>query len=157
MDDCNNETCTSTQFLQIQKKQLFDLQGHLKRYYNVLLIFGLNSAKYDLNLIKSYLLPNLVNERNIEPTVIKEANHFNSLKFGNIQLLDNMNSLGDATNLDDFLKALKLQRRKDSSPTGGLITPTKYRILNFPRMMLSAVNLAAATLSKPNTGTMLTY
>ena len=29
--DCDNETCTSTQFLQIQKKQLIDLQAHLKR------------------------------------------------------------------------------------------------------------------------------
>ena len=72
LDDCNNETCTSTQFLQIQKKQLIDLPEHLERYCNVLPIFGFNSANYDLNLLKSYLLPILVNERNIEPTVIKK-------------------------------------------------------------------------------------
>ena len=72
LDECDNETCSSTQFLQIQKKQLIDLQDHLKRYCNVLFIFGFKSAKYDLNLIKSYLLPILVNERNIEPTVIKK-------------------------------------------------------------------------------------
>ena len=72
LDDCDNETCTSTQFWQIQKKQLIDLQEHLERYCNVLPIFGFNSAKYDLNLIKSYLLPILVNECNIEPTVIKK-------------------------------------------------------------------------------------
>ena len=29
LDDCDDETCTSTQFLQIQKKQLIDLQEHL--------------------------------------------------------------------------------------------------------------------------------
>ena len=29
--DCDDETCTSTQFLQIQKKQLIDLQEHLER------------------------------------------------------------------------------------------------------------------------------
>ena len=57
LDDCDNETCTSTQFLQIQKKQLIDLQEHLERYCNVLPIFGFSSAKFDLNLIKSYLLP----------------------------------------------------------------------------------------------------
>ena len=56
LDDCDNETCTTTQFLQIQKKQLIDLQEHLERYCNVLPIFGFNSAKYDLNLIKSYLI-----------------------------------------------------------------------------------------------------
>ena len=36
LDDCDNETCTSTQFLQIQKKQLIDLQEHLERYCKVL-------------------------------------------------------------------------------------------------------------------------
>ena len=52
LDDCDNETCTSTQFLQIRKKQLIDLLEHLERYCNVLPIFGFNNAKYDLNLIK---------------------------------------------------------------------------------------------------------
>ena len=32
LDDCYNEICTSTQFLQIQKKQSIDLQEHLERY-----------------------------------------------------------------------------------------------------------------------------
>ena len=50
LDDCDDETCTSTQFLQIQKKQLIDLQEHLERYCNVLPVFGFNSAKYDLKL-----------------------------------------------------------------------------------------------------------
>ena len=61
LDDCDNETCASTQFLQIQKIQLIDLQESLERYCNVLPVFGFNSAKYDLNLIKSYLLPILIN------------------------------------------------------------------------------------------------
>ena len=86
LDDCVNDTCTSTQFFQIQKKQLIDLQEHLERYCNVLPIFGFNSAKHDLNLIKSYLLPILLNERNIEHTVIKKTNQFISLKFGDNQL-----------------------------------------------------------------------
>ena len=70
--------------MQIQKKQLIDLQEHLERYCFVLPIFGFNSAKYDLNLIKSFLLPILVKERNIEPTVLKKANQFISFKFGDI-------------------------------------------------------------------------
>ena len=80
-DDCDNDICASIQFLQIQKNQLIDLQESLERYCNVLPVFGFNSAKYDLNLIKSYLLPILVNKRNIEPTVIKKANQFFSLEF----------------------------------------------------------------------------
>ena len=97
LDDCDNVICTSTQFLQIQKNQLIDLQESLDRYCNVLPVFGFNSAKYDLNLIKSYLLPILVNERDIEPTVIKKTNQFISFKFADIQLLDIMNFLGGAT------------------------------------------------------------
>ena len=63
-------------------------------------MFDFNSAKYDLNLIKSYLLPILVNERDIEPNVIKKANHFISFKFGHIKLLDIMKFLGGATSFD---------------------------------------------------------
>ena len=50
----------------------------------------------------------------------------------------------------------KFQRQKASSPTKGLITPTKRRIQNSSRMMLSTVNSAGATLAKPNTLTSLT-
>ena len=57
----------------MQKNQLIQLLENLKRYGNVIYVFGLNGAKYDLHSIKSYLLPILVNERDIEPTVIKEA------------------------------------------------------------------------------------
>ena len=109
VDDCivEEEKDLSTQFLQMQENQLNDLQEHFERYCNVLPIFGFNSAKYDINLIESYLLPLLVNERDIEPTLIKKANQFVSFKFGDIQLLDIMNFLGGATSLDSFLKTYK--------------------------------------------------
>ena len=48
-DDCDNETCASTQFLHIQKKQLIDFGESLERYCNILPVFGFNSAKYDPN------------------------------------------------------------------------------------------------------------
>ena len=54
-----------THLLQTQKNQPIDLQDHLKRYCSVVLIFGFNSAKYDVNLIESNLRPLLVNERKI--------------------------------------------------------------------------------------------
>ena len=44
LDDCDNQTFTSTQFLQHQKKPLIDLQEHLEGYCNVLPIFGFNHA-----------------------------------------------------------------------------------------------------------------
>ena len=55
------------QFLKTQKNKPIDLQDHLGIYCNVLPIYGFNSAKYDVNLIKRGLLPLLVNERGFEP------------------------------------------------------------------------------------------
>ena len=75
----------------MQKNQLIELQEHLQRYCNVLPVFGFDSAKYDINLTKSFLLPILINERNMEPTAIKKANLFVSFLFGDVQLLDIMN------------------------------------------------------------------
>ena len=98
--DFDNEICASTQFLQIRKNQLIDLQESLERYCKILPVFGFNSAKYDLNLVKSFLLSIFVNERDIEPMVIKEANQFISFEFEDFQLLDILNFLGGATSLD---------------------------------------------------------
>ena len=71
-EDYNEEKDASTQFMQMQKSQLIELQKHLERYCNVLPVFGFNSAKYNINVTKSYLLPILINGRNVEPTVIKK-------------------------------------------------------------------------------------
>ena len=73
-EDDNEEKDASTQILQIQKNQLIELQEHLEQYCNVLPMFGFNSAKYDINLIKSCLLTIFINERNMELTVIERAN-----------------------------------------------------------------------------------
>ena len=62
------------------------------------------------------MLPIFVNERNIEPTVIKKANQFVSFKFGDIQLLDIMNFLGGVTSLDSSLKAYKTSETKGFFP-----------------------------------------
>ena len=116
-EDDNEEKVASTQFLQMQKNHLLiELQEYFERYCNVLPVIGFNSAKYDINLIKSYLLPILINERNKEPTVIRRANQFESLKFGDVQLLDFMNFLGGATSLDSFLKAYKTTETKGFFP-----------------------------------------
>ena len=100
----------------MQKNRLMDSQEHFNRYCNVLPVFGFESAKYDINLIKSYLLPYLVYERDIEPTVRKKANQFVSFNFGGIQLLEIMKFLANATSLDSFLKAYKTKQTKSFFP-----------------------------------------
>ena len=132
--DCivEEEKDLSTQILQMQKDQLIDLQEHFERYCNVLPSFGFNSAKYDINLIRSLLLPILVNERHIQPTVIKKANQFVSSKFGDIHLLNIMNFLGGATSLDSFLKSYKTIETKGFFPYEWFDCPEKMNNKELP-------------------------
>ena len=131
-EDDKEEKDASTQFLQMQKNQLIELQEHLEGYCNVLLVFGFNSAKYDINLIKSYLLLILINESNIEPTVIGKANQFVSFIFGDVQLLDFLNFLGGATSLDSFLKAYKTAGTKGFFPYEWFDCPQKMSNSELP-------------------------
>ena len=102
----------------MQKYQIFDLQEHRKRFRNILPVFGFNYAKYDLNIVKTFLLPILINERDIRPTVNKKkTNQFTSFKFGDFQFLDIMNFLGRATSLvSSFLEAYKTSQTKRYFP-----------------------------------------
>ena len=128
----DDEADLSTQFLQMQKNQLLDLHQHFERCVNTLPVFGFNSRKYDSNLIESYLLPYLIHERDIQPTVIKKANHFVSLKFGDIQFLDILNFLGGATSLDYFLKAYKTSETKGFFPYEWFDSPEKLDAIFLP-------------------------
>ena len=137
-DECienEEETDASTHFLRIQKNQLIDLMQHLERYTNTLTVFGFNSGRYDINLIKSYLIPYLIKEKEIEPSVIEKANDFVSFKFRDVQLLDIMKFLGGATTLDSFLKAYKASELKGYFPYEWFDTPNKNN--NYPHMMTS--------------------
>ena len=99
-------------FYRYKKNQIIDLQESLGQNCNVLPVSVFNSAKYVLNLIKSYLLPILVNEPDIEPTAIMKASQFISFKFGDIQLLDILNFLAGATSLDLYLNTYKTSETK---------------------------------------------
>ena len=128
----DDEADMSTQFLQMQKNKLLDLQQHFERYVNTLPVFGFNSGKYDLYLIKFYLLPYLIHERDIQPTVIKKAHHFVSLKFVDVQFLDILSFLGGATSLDSFLKAYKTSETKRFFPYERFDSPEKLYATFLP-------------------------
>ena len=88
-------------------------------------MFSFNSPHYDLILIKSYLLPVSVSERDIETTVIKKAIQFIWSNFCDNQLLDIMKFLSGATSLDSFLKAYKISETKDLFPYEEIDQPDK--------------------------------
>ena len=102
----------STPFLQTQKNQYFDLQDHLERYCNDLLVCDFNSATCDKTLMKSYLQALLVNEREIKPIEIMKTNQFVSFKFGDVQLLDILNCLGGTASFVSFSKTYETLETK---------------------------------------------
>ena len=85
---------------------------HLERYTNTLTVFGFNSGRFDINIIRSYLIPYLINENETEPSVIKKANDFVAFKFEDVQLLDVVKFLVGATALDSFINAYKASEMK---------------------------------------------
>ena len=95
-------------------------------------MFGSNSAKRDLILIKSHLLPILVNERDIKTTVIKKRNKLISFKLGDFQLFDITTFLGRATSLDSFLKAYKTSETKRFFPYEWFDQLDKMQKTDFP-------------------------
>ena len=102
----------SRKFLNQRKRDLLNLQETLDNYLSTFPVFGFNSATYDLNLIKSYLILILIREKGLQPRVIKNSNQFISFKFDNVQMLDIMNFTDGATTLDSFLKAYESPETK---------------------------------------------
>ena len=109
--ECKDESITdeeeidaSTQSYIIQKNELIDLLGRLHRYNNSLPVFGFNSYRYDTNFIESFLIPYVINEKDIEPSIIMKASDFVSFKFRDFRLLDIRKFLSGATTSHSFLK-----------------------------------------------------
>ena len=144
------------QFLQTQKNQLIGLQDQLKRYSNVLHVFGIRllNAKYDINLMKSYLLPLFVDERGNEPIAIKKANQFVPFKFGDVQLLVILNFFGGATSLDFFFTLTGLQRREAIVQKNGSMIQKTSTKFNF---LLTKQSLATCATIIPSKKTIQTF
>ena len=119
-------------FLQTQRNQLNQLLGSLEMFCKILVAFGFNRSKFDLSLIKSYLPTNIVNEKNIETTVIKKPNQLIPFNFVDKQLMDTLNFLGGATRPDSFLKAYKCSERERFFPYEWFDHPDKMQNTDFP-------------------------
>ena len=157
VDDCiveDEEKDLSTQFLQMQKNQLIDLQDHFERYCNVLPVFGFNSANYDINLIKSFFSVILVNERDIEPTVIKKANQFVFFScLGTFNYLTLWISSVVPPVLTPSSKLTRPKRQRVSFPTNGSIVHRKWTTKSFLPMTPSLAFCATTTPLKKITTT----
>ena len=125
------ETIVSKMILTSQQnsyncKKRIDSQDHSERHCNTFEVFGLNTVKYDINLIKAFSLPILINVLDIELFILKKANEAVSFMFGKVQLLSVFNFFGGATKLDFNLKDCKALETEGFSPHENFNHPDKF-------------------------------
>ena len=77
---------------------------------------GFNSGKFNSRVIKKYLLPILVEDKDIEPIVVNKANQHVSFKLGDVQILDILNFLGGAITLTHSFRHTRQKRQRSFSP-----------------------------------------
>ena len=76
--------------------------------------------------------PFLLTNVTLNQLLSTKANQLILFKFGDIQLLDNMNFAGDATSLDSFLKAYKTSETKVFLPYDWFDHPNKMHNTELP-------------------------
>ena len=144
--------------------QAWESKAHMKLLFfdiETTMKIKLGSILVKLNqhhtLIKSCSLLIIVNERDIEPTVIKKSNQLISFKFDDIQFSDIMTFLGGATSYGSFSKAYETSETEGFFPYGWFGHPDKTQKTEIPTYDVFTVNCVAVTVLKPNTRSILTY
>ena len=131
-DDEIDDEASNLKLLRNLKKLYVGVKIELERYCDNLPVFGFNSSRYDLNLIKEYLLEILLIDFHCSPSVIKSCNKYIAMNFMGLQFLDILNFLGGATSLDKFLKAYGTSEQKGFFPYEWFDDIEKLRHTDLP-------------------------
>ena len=119
-------------------EKLTRLLGSLYHYCRQIPVLGFNSAKYDLNLVKSHLIPWL--RRDLDPnkddaddtcdvSVIKKGSTYTQIGARRFKFLDISNYLAGGVSYSGFLQAYKIPEAKSYFPYEWFDHPAK---LDFP-------------------------
>ena len=114
--DDDEDEGTSNNVLKLTLKIYVDLLRQLNEYVRQLPLLGFNSSRYDLNLIKSKLLPKLGIHKVKSPFVVKKGNTYACITAEKFKLLDVSNYLAAGYSYDCFLKAYKVPLGKSFFP-----------------------------------------
>ena len=86
--DEEEDEASNLKLLRYLKKLYVGVKVELESYCDNLPVFGLNSSRYDLNLIKEFLLEILLRDFHCSPSVIKSCNKYIAMNFMRLQFLD---------------------------------------------------------------------
>ena len=96
-------------------KVLNELAEKLTEYLRELPVLGFNSGKYDLNAVKEFLFPYLIETQPIKFTVKRNSNHM-CLKTDSLKFLDISNYVAPGFSYDQFLRAYECEQTKGFFP-----------------------------------------
>ena len=105
----------SAQTKKTKEHPLKRLRDRLEENLKELPVLGFNSGKYDLNAVKEFLFPVLVQNEGVQFTV-KRNNSFMCLKTPHLHFLGVTNFLAPGFSYDKFLKAYKCPQTKGFFP-----------------------------------------
>ena len=108
------------------------LKRDFENYCSTIPGFGLNSSRYDLNLLKECLLHHLLTEKNVDPNVIGMGNKYIGINVLGLQFLDILKFLGGATLLDIFLTAYEASEEKGFFPYEWFDSTEKLNVPQLP-------------------------
>ncbi len=99
----------------VKLNYLGKLRSKLNTYLQQLPVLGFNSGKYDMNLVKRYLLPYLVEHEPVNH-LVKRNNNYMSVVTEHLQFLDVTNFLAPGFSLDQFIRAYDCSLQKGLFP-----------------------------------------
>ena len=95
-------------------KSLENLFGRFEGYYKELVVFGFNSAGYDIKLIKNYLFKELCESGEQPNFTVKKAGKYPCIKTEHLKFMDILQFLAPGYNFKVFPKPLVFPSKKVS-------------------------------------------
>ena len=114
-DDSVQREDSTQEHMKKKVNPLKKMREKLEDYLKELPVVGFNSGKYDLNAVKEFLFPVLLQNENIQFT-IKRNNNFMRLKTEHLRFLDITNFLAPGFSYEKFLKAYECPQTKGFFP-----------------------------------------
>ena len=112
-------------------KILKELAEKLNAYIQELPVLGFNSGKYDLNAVKEFLFPYLIESQPVKFTVKRNSNHM-CLRTNFLKFLDITNYLAPGFSYDQFLKAYECEQTKGFFPYEWIDSLAKLEETSLP-------------------------
>nr|XP_054750818.1 uncharacterized protein LOC129256682 [Lytechinus pictus] len=136
----NNETPHKATHLQRLKERFMN-------HITELPVVGFNSGRYDINAIKQYLYPSLLQFDSVDYVIKRNHNHM-ALKSQHLQFLDISNFLAPGFSYAAFLKAYDCEQRKGFFPHGWVDCLEKLNEPELPPIEAFSNNLNHTSFSQ---------